>query len=84
MGVKAVQPKPGKPRKREVKRFTVELSPEEYALLEELAEAFDMRKAEIVRLALRQYFGFALLSLYAPELRELFEIVKRHGKPQRV
>jgi len=70
-----------KRRVRNVKRFTVELSPEEYELLRYLTEeVFEIPKAKIVRNALRHYFSYTLLSLYAPELKELFDIVKSRIK----
>jgi len=65
-----------KRRVRNVKRFTVELSPEEYELLNYLTEVFEIPKAKIVRNALRHYFSYTILSLYAPELKELFDIVR--------
>lgn len=69
---------------RGVKRFTVELEPPEYELLNELAETLGMKKAQIIRLALRHYFGYTVLSLYAPELKELVEMTRLHDKSRSV
>ncbi|PMQ00699.1 MAG: hypothetical protein CBR30_09825 [Dictyoglomus sp. NZ13-RE01] len=62
--------------RRNMKRFTVELDPDEYELLNELTEIFGMKKAQVVRLALRHYFGYAITSLYAPEMKKFFEVVR--------
>jgi hypothetical protein len=40
---------------RNVKRFTVELEPLEYELLDDLADTLKIPKARIVRLALRLF-----------------------------
>jgi len=78
---KAVSPKPRRPRN--VKRFTVELEPPEYELLSYLSESLSMTKASIVRMALRHYFSYTILSLYAPELKELMDFLReRIGKPK--
>jgi len=58
------------------KRFLVSLDPEEYQLLNELTEMLDMKKTEVVRLALRHYFGYAITSLYAPEMKRFFDVVR--------
>ena len=50
--------------------------------MEYLTEVFEIPKAEIVRNALRHYFSYTIISLYAPELKELFDIVRsrvKHG-----
>jgi len=67
-------------RARNVRRFTVELSPDEYELLVYLTEVFEISKAKIVRNALRHYFSYTILSLYAPELKELFDLVRARVK----
>lgn len=58
------------------RRFTVELYPEEYELLEYLAEELEMTKAEVIRNALRRYFSELVLSVYAPEFKRFMDLVK--------
>jgi len=67
---------PSRRRRERIKRFTVELDPEEYELLEYLREYFDIPKAKIVRNALRHYFSYTILSIYAPELKELLDFLR--------
>jgi hypothetical protein len=67
-------------KRRNVRRFTVELSPEEYELLEYLTQVFEIPKAKIVRNALRHYFSYTILSLYAPELKGLLDLVRERVK----
>lgn len=62
---------------RNVKRFTVELDPEEYELLTFLAkDIYKMPKAKIIRNALRHYFSYTILSIYAPEFKIFLDFVR--------
>lgn len=63
-------------RRKNVKRFTVELSPEEYELLEFLSNELGVRKVEIVRSALRRYFAEFVTALHAPELKTFLDFVR--------
>jgi len=63
-------------RRRAVKRFTIELDPEEYELLQYLREIYGIPKAKIVRNALREYFGHTIVSVYAPELLVFFKFIR--------
>lgn len=63
-------------RRKNVRRFTVELSLEEYELLEYLTKELDVSKASVVRNALRRYFSELVMSLYAPEFKRFMDIIR--------
>lgn len=67
-------------RRKNVKRFTVELSPEEYELLEFLCNELNVRKAEVVRTALRRYFAELVTTYYAEDLKVFLDFVRSRLK----
>lgn len=69
-----------KKRRRHVKRFTVELDPEEYELLQYLREIYGIPKAKIVRNALREFFSHTIVSIYAPELKEFLDFLRERTR----
>lgn len=70
-------------RRKNVKRFTVELDPEDYELLVFLARELHMTKADIVRTALRRYFSEWVTALHASELKVFLDFVRAKLREQR-
>lgn len=63
-------------RKRAVKRFTVELSPEDYEVLEFLSKELGVTKAEMVRMSLRRYLAEMYLSMYVHDLKMFIDFLR--------